>query len=129
MQGMVINDLNQRMPSHGENSLFIFFNGSDLTIEVKFDGKERKEEIISIKFRTVSFYAVGSLPGAGGVAGSYDVDFRTGCVIKAENSDLSAKWSAHWAKSGLKRCCAHFVMFWGAENKVVHVVAESSELS
>ncbi|MBB6305605.1 hypothetical protein [Rhizobium leucaenae] len=128
MSGKIIHDLNQLMPGYGENGVSILVDGNELRVEVRFDGEDGQEHRRSIKFRTVSFHAAAAFPGVSTVAGRYECDFRTGCVLEAEHSELSAQWTAYWARSGLKRHCSHFLMFWEAENKIIHVIAESSEL-
>lgn len=128
MTGQVIYDLNKWMPGHGENGLSVNFEERTLKVEVRFDEPSGKEVSRTIRFSGVSFHSVGAFPGVLSIAGKYESNFSTGTVIKTQNSELSELWTAHWKKSGIERRCLHFVMFWGAENKVIHVVAESVEL-
>lgn len=128
MSGEILYDLRKWMPGHGENNLSISFEMQNLIVKVRYDGNSGQEDSKLIKFLDVSFHSVGSFPGVPSIAGTYDCDFHTGCVIKAENSDLSAQWIAYWMKSGIRRRCCHFVMFWGSENRVVHAIAEAVEL-
>jgi hypothetical protein len=127
--GKVVCDLNKWMPGHGENGLSINFDGRLLKIGVRFDGPSGREESKTLLFEGVSFHSVAAFPGAPSLAGKYEFEFSTGTVIEAQNSELSDLWAAHWRRSGLQRSCSHFVMFWGSENKAVHVIAESFELS
>jgi uncharacterized protein YhdP len=129
MSGSVECDLTAWMPGHGENGLAVSFEGRDLKVVVRFDGQAGQETSKVLRFEGVSFYSVGAMPGVSSIAGKFDCDFQTGKVIETENSELSAQWVEHWEKSGFKRRCAHFVMFWGAENKAIHVIAESVGLS
>lgn len=129
MAGTVVVDLKQWMPSWGENHLIIEMINGDLHVDVSFDGKTGIPETRKVTFGSVYFYSVGAFPGVSSLAHKYEADFDTGCVIKTENSGLSSEWRKYCSSHGLERNCDHYVMFWGAENKVIHVVAESVETS
>ncbi|MEX3017917.1 hypothetical protein [Gymnodinialimonas hymeniacidonis] len=126
----IIHDLKPLMPGHGENKVSVASDGRKATVVVSFDAEGGGQRTATLTFDRVCFVSTSSFPGPASIApGTYEADFVSGAVIKAENSDLSASWVAHWAKSGLTRDCNHYVMFWTSENKVVHIVAASVQLS
>lgn len=128
MAGVVEFNLHDWMPGHGENRIDVRPVASDLELLVLYDGREG-EETKSLIFRHVSFYSVGAFPGVGALSYKYDVPFDTGRVIRATDSDFSRAWRQYWIASNIHEACNHYVMFWGSENKVIHVIAESVELS
>lgn len=125
MTARIIYDLNDWLPSDGEDEIAFAYNRRCLEVIVIYRGEE--EEKKTLRFKGISFWAVGAFPGVTQV-GKYDVgDFLTGAVIEAGESELSKSWETYWKTSNINRQCRHFVMFWGSMNKVVHVVAESVE--
>jgi hypothetical protein len=108
----ILYDFYQWMPGHGKNAVSVNYEGTTVAICVRFDGIEGVEETKTLKFSGVSYCAAGAFPGLS-VVGGYELsEFRPGCVIEADRSDLSAQWAEYWLKSiQRKRACRHFVMF------------------
>ena len=130
MSAIVEIDLNECLPGWGENCLVVQSSDGNLNIEVFYDGGSGSEETRILIFSRYSFYSVGSFPGVSSLAHEYDANFyNTGCVVRVQSSELSVDWKKHWEASGLNRNCNHYMIFWGAENKVVHVIAENVEMS
>ncbi|QWK81312.1 hypothetical protein [Ochrobactrum sp. BTU1] len=127
MTARIIFDLNEWLPSDGEDEIAFAYNRRFLEVIVIYRGNEYEEEKKTLRFKDTSFWAVGAFPGVTQV-GKYDIgDFVTGAVIEASQSELSKSWASYWDSSKVNRQCRHFVMFWESLNKVVHVVAESVE--
>lgn len=129
MKSKIEIDLSELMPSWGENKLTCETVNADLLLKVFFDGENNQEKSTKIIFRDVCFYSVGSFPGISSISHNYDVEeFNSGCIIKSNCSTLSEEWTKYWKESGLERQCNHYISFWTAENKVIHVIAENVEI-
>lgn len=127
MTARIVYDLNEWLPSDGEDGISFSYDRRFLDVIVIYSGDENDEEKKILRFKDTSFWAVGAFPGVTEV-GKYDIgEFLTGAVIEASQSELSKSWASYWESSKVNRQCRHFVMFWESLNKVVHVVAESVE--
>lgn len=128
MASVIELDLHEWLPGWGENQVTTRSEGGNFVVDVTFDGKNGNEETRSLVFSRACFFSVGSFPGVEGVRFDFDYSFETGKLLEIKDSGLSAAWNDHWKSSSLVRECRHFLLFFGSENKVIHVVAESSEV-
>lgn len=127
MAARVVYDLNDWLPSDGEDGISFGYDKRFLDVIIVYREEEGDEKKKILRFREPSFWAVGSFPGATKV-GKHDIgEFISGAVIEASDSELSKSWETYWEAAKINRRCRHFVMFWVSVNRVVHVVADSVE--
>ena len=122
---MVKIDMHQWLPGWGENKVVTRSENGDLVVEVTCDGSNGDEEMRSLIFKSTCFFSVGSFPGINSLSHKYDYDFETGSVIETSNSELAEEWNNYWSKAlpQSKNSSHHYIIFFGSENKVIHVVA------
>ncbi len=125
MTSVVEYDLHEWLPGWGENKITTRSENGDFIVSVTYDGPDGVEKMKSLVFRSTCFYSVGSFPGVGAMGYKHDYEFSTGKILKITDSEFMAKWNEYWqaAWPNVKRECNHFMLFFGSENKVIHVVA------
>lgn len=123
MVSVVEIDLHEWLPAWGENQVTTRSVSGDFFIDITYDKNDGSEETLSLAFSHSCFYSVGSFPGVENVGFEFDYTFETGKVLEIINSGLANAWKEYWASISPDRQCRHFVIFFGSENRVVHVVA------
>jgi hypothetical protein len=113
-------NLDEILPSYGENRIEICYKNNDLILSVFFDGEE-DESVLIINFQTVVFHKVENIPSAGTYGIIYEKNPFISSVVEYQKSELNEKWKQI---NNHLFDFHHYKLFLSQENVSIEVICE-----
>ena len=119
---IIVFDLNNRIPSHGENRLELELKEDNLFISVFFEDDNKKENELTFCFEHSVYHSFQSMPGVKMNNSNYSLNLIFSKLVEFQFSEAANLWIKHFKNLFTFK---HFCIYFENENKLLEVVSKN----